>query len=184
MNSIWSIMFAIAVCLPCSSGLSATRTIPFGTQAVLSQARSSTDQLEPVDQEQADDRTTSVGFPKLIFQHVISGPKVIAKPIVDRNQPVIVRIVETYPHGSDFRYDIEYKVLEPGTYNVADYLVRDDGSETAIPRIDVNVYPILKIDEVRPYNLPQFNSRFRSYYLPMLLVMGVVWVAGVLMILF
>lgn len=131
-----------------------------------------------------DERTTSVGFPKLILQHVIPGPKVVAKPIANRAQPVIVRIVETYTHGSGFRYDIEYKALEPGSYDVADFLAREDGSETAIPEIAVNVYPILAADEVRPYILPLFKSPFRSYYLPLLLVIGAIWVAGLLMILF
>lgn len=128
--------------------------------------------------------TSTVGFPKLIFQHKITGTKVVAKPITDRTQPVIVRIVETYPHGSDFRYDIEYKGLEPGTFDVAEYLERDDGSIQPIPSIEVKVFPILAKNEVQPYKLPQSRSRFRSYYLPLLLVLGAVWLVGLLMILF
>lgn len=127
---------------------------------------------------------STVGFPKLIFQHVIRGPKVVAKPISDRAQPVIIRIVETYSHGSDFRYDIEYKALEPGSFNIADYLTREDGSEVEIPEIKVSVRPILAADEVLPYDLPKNKSGYRSYYLPTLLVFGIVWVAGLLMILF
>lgn len=138
-----------------------------------------------IDDDSADESLTStVGFPKLIFQYKIAGPKVVAKPIADRVQPIIVRIVDTYPHGSDFRYDIEYKGLEPGAFDISKYLKRDDGSTQPIPPIDVEVFPVLEKNEVRPYNLPQVRSRFKSYYLPLLLVLGTVWFAGLLLILF
>jgi hypothetical protein len=152
--------------------------------------QASVDQLKAENRKLIDDDaageslTSTVGFPKLLFQHKIAGTKVVAKPITGRTQPVIVRIVDTYPHGSDFRYDIEYKGLEPGTFDVAEYLERDDGSSQPIPSIEVQVFPILAKNEVLPYNLPRSRSQFRSYYLPLLLVVGAVWLAGLLMILF
>ena len=129
-------------------------------------------------------KVSTVGFPKLIFQHVIPGSKVIAKPIADRTQPMVIRIVETYPHGSGFRYDIEYKGLDPGNYNLAEYLQREDGSGTPIPSLDVVVETLLGSGQVKPYELPPVKSRYRSYYLAALLVGSTVWLIGLLMILF
>lgn len=131
-----------------------------------------------------DAMISTVGFPKLIFQHVIPGSKVVAKPITDRAQRVVVRIVDTYPHGSDFRYDIEYKGLEPGKYDVAEYLMREDNSAVQIPSINVEVQTLLPAGQVLPYQLPAVKSRFRSFYLPGLLLGGAAWIAGLLMILF
>ena len=131
-----------------------------------------------------DEMVSTVGYPKLIFQHVIPGPKVIAKPIVDRAQAMVVRIVDTYPHGSDFRYDIEYKGLEPGQFNLAEFLQREDGSEAPIPAVNVEVKSLLGPGQVMPYELPPVESRYRSFYLPAILIGGTLWLAGLLMILF
>lgn len=128
--------------------------------------------------------SSTVGFPRLIYQHVIPGSKVVAKPIVDRTQQVLVRIVDTYPHGTSFRYDIEYQGLEPGQYNIADYLAREDGSSESIPPINVEIRSLLGDGQVVPSDLPQIDSRFRNYYSPTLIGLGVVWVAGLIVILF
>jgi hypothetical protein len=131
-----------------------------------------------------DSKVSTVGFPKLIFQHVIPGPKVIAKPIADPAQPMIVRIVDTYSHGTDFRYDIEYKGLDAGRYDLADFLEREDGSQSPIPAITVEVKSLLGPGQVLPYELPPVKSGFRSFYLPAILLGAAVWLGGLLMILF
>jgi len=133
---------------------------------------------------EADARVSTIGFPKLIFQHVIPGSKVVAKPITDRTLPLIIRIVDTYPHGTDFRYDIEYKGLEPGSYDIGEYLQREDGTETPIPSINIEVRSLLGSGQVEPYVLPPVKSRYRSFYLPALLLGGAAWLAGLLLILF
>ena len=71
-------------------------------------------------------RKSTVGYPKRISQLVIEGSEVIAKPISDKTQAMIVRIVETFPHAENFRYDIEYKSFEAGKYNIAEFLTRKD----------------------------------------------------------
>ena len=43
---------------------------------------------------------------------------------------MVVRIVAAYPHGDAYRYDLEYYALEPGTFDLRDYLQREDGSST------------------------------------------------------
>jgi hypothetical protein len=128
--------------------------------------------------------TTSVGFPLRILQTKIAGSRLIAQPYTDRRVPAMVRIIETFPHGSDFRYDIEFRGFEPGRFNVVDYLKRDDDSEFTSTPLWVNVEPILAADKVRPIPLPQNESQFRSYYIPILFVSGIVWLGGLLAILF
>lgn len=138
---------------------------------------------DPINENEGAFKST-VGFPQLIYQHVIPGPKVVAKPIADRRQAIVIRIVDTYAHGSDFRYDIEYRGLEPGKYNLADYLEREDKSGQPIPTIDVEVATLLGPGQVEPYMLPPVKSRFASFYLPALIVGSTVWLIGLLLILF
>ena len=90
----------------------------------------------------------------------------------------MVRIIESFPHGTDFRYDIEFRGFEPGRFNIIDYLQREDDSDLVAAPLWVTVEPILAADKVRPIPLPQNESQFRSYYTPILFVSGVVWIAG------
>lgn len=141
-------------------------------------------QVTGANENETAELKTTVGFPLRILQNKIAGSHLIAKPYTDRRVPAMVRIIESFPHGSDFRYDIEFKGFEPGRYNVIDYLQRADDSELASAPLWVNVEPILAADKVRPIPLPQNTSQFRSYYVPILFVSGIVWLAGLLAILF
>ena len=127
---------------------------------------------------------STIGFPKRINQKVIKGSKLVAKPMRDKGQPIVVRIVDTYTHGDHFRYDIEYRGLEPGEYNIADFLIREDGSDTPVDPINVKVNSILGPGQVVPYRLPPKRNRYSSIYLPIMLALGAVWVGGLLIILF
>ena len=60
----------------------------------------------------------------------------------------------------------------------------EDDSDLVAAPLWVTVEPILAADKVRPIPLPQNESQFRSYYTPILFVSGVVWIAGLLAILF
>jgi hypothetical protein len=141
-------------------------------------------QTEKLNSETSGDEAlaSTVGFPKLILQYKIAGSKVIAKPITP-TQPMVVRIVETFPHGSDFRYDLEYKGLEPGNFDLAQFLMREDGSDQLIPPIQVRIDAILPPASVRPSPLDAVQNRFRSYYVPVMIGLAIFWVAGLLMIL-
>ena len=185
-------MFALLVSLTVASSPafaqdSSTQNSSTEKTAPANEAAEETGPTEsPIIYKAAEDKSafeSTVGFPKLIFQHVIRGSKVVAKPITDPAQAMIIRIVETYPHGSDFRYDIEYKGLEPGKYNLADYLKRETGEE-AIPAIPVTIKSLLGPGQIKPGDPPTVSSEFRSYYLPMLLVAAAGWLGGLLMILF
>lgn len=141
-------------------------------------------QEEGVNKKETAELKTTVGFPLRILQTKIPGSHLIAKPYTDQRIPAMVRVIESFPHGTDFRYDLEFRGFEPGRYNVLDYLQREDDTELASAPLWVMVEPILDADKVRPIPLPQKSSQFRSYYIPILFVSGIIWLAGLLAILF
>ena len=77
----------------------------------------------------------------------IAGPAVEAAA-VDEKSPVIVRVDAVSPRDGGGRYDVRYIALEPGTYDLRDYLVRSaDGSplsaDAAVPPVEVAVGGLL-----------------------------------------
>ena len=53
-----------------------------------------------------------------MLQIVLPGSELEALPIEDRNAPVVLRIVASYPHGTARRYDFEYYGLEAGRFDL------------------------------------------------------------------
>ena len=58
----------------------------------------------------------TVGMPGRLDGVVLPGPELEAKPLTDKRAPVVLRVAAVYPHGTAFRYDLEYTGLEPGTF--------------------------------------------------------------------
>ena len=90
--------------------------------------------------------TSNIGVAHQLKQVVIPGSELAARRLEDRKAPIVLRILATYPHGSHFRYDLEYYGLEAGTFDLRDYLVRKDSSslETVQPlpvRIEARLPP-------------------------------------------
>ncbi len=128
---------------------------------------------------------STVGFQKTILQIVVPGSELQPKPIVDRDQSIIVRILKTYSHGTDFRYDLEFRGLDPGQFNLADYLQRIDATDQPpIPAIPIVIHSLLPAGQVQPTPLVAESTRYRSFYLPLLIVGSTLWAIGFLMILF
>ncbi|MEM9478373.1 MAG: hypothetical protein AAGA58_01785 [Verrucomicrobiota bacterium] len=130
--------------------------------------------------------TSTVGLPATIEQLVIPAPKVVAKSIEDRRSPVVVRVVDIFPHGDAFRYNLEFYGLEPGEYDLREYLQHEDGSalaDTADP-INVKVEAVLPPEEFLPADrTPEQVGRFGGY--KFLLGAGIVgWLLGFWMLLF
>ena len=127
----------------------------------------------------------TVGFQQTLFQIVVPGSELRAKPINDRDQPVIVRIIDTYSHGTDFRYDLEFRGLDSGEFNLADYLQRIDVSDhRPIPAIPIVIHSLLPPGQVEPRPLVAQPVEYRSYYLPLVIVGSTLWSIGFLLILF
>ena len=127
---------------------------------------------------------TTVGMPARIEQLVLPGTELEAKPIEDRRTPVVLRIVNSYPHGSAFRYDIVYYGLEPGEFDLKDSVRRKDGSPiTDVPSIPIKIEPVLPPGQIEPHRLALAPAPFLGGYRLLLIVGGLVWAAGLAAIL-
>jgi hypothetical protein len=130
-----------------------------------------------------DVRTSTVGLPVRINQLVLPGTELEVKP-PERRTPVVLRIVNVWPHGTAFRYDLEYYGLEPGTFDLKDYLRRKDRSSAAdLPAIPVIVQSVLPPGQVLPGELPRQPSPRLGGYRTALIAAGALWVAGLAAIL-
>ena len=132
-----------------------------------------------------DRRETTVGMTARIDQLVLPGPVLEAKPHDDRAAPLVVRILATYPHGTAFRYDVAYYGLDPGTFDLKDYLRRKDGSSaTDLPSLPVTIKPVLPPGQIKPNALTPESTPFLGGYRLALIAGGVLWVGGLAAILF
>lgn len=129
-------------------------------------------------------RTSPVGMPARLEQIVLPGSELVVKSI-DSQGPLVLRIVESFPHGSDFRYDIEYYGLEPGEWNLSDFLERKDGtSAESLPELTVTISSQLPPGQVEPNALQTEEVRGLGGYQIALIVAGVLWTGGLFAILF
>ncbi|QDU56538.1 hypothetical protein [Aeoliella mucimassa] len=94
---------------------------------------------------------TSVGFPVTIEDLVLPGPLLQVKPLETRDDPFILRLVQSHPHGTSHRYTFEYYALEPGEYNLVEYLEPTDGQQAVeLPATMVTVTAILPPGQIEP----------------------------------
>lgn len=129
--------------------------------------------------------SSTVGMPARINQVVLPGPELEVRPLDDAKTPVIVRIVQVYPHGTAHRYDLEYYGLEPGEFDLSKYLRRKDGSPAKdLPALMVEIKPMLPPGQVEPHALETEPAPFLGGYHLLLIAGGVVWLAGLFAILF
>lgn len=128
-------------------------------------------------------RESAVGMTQKIDQIVLPGSKVEVRPIT-QDSSVVVRIIEVFPHGSDTRYDIEYYGLDPGSYNLLDFLQRADGSSLEnVPAVPITITAQLPAGQVEPTKLATRELTGLGGYRTMGIVAGVLWLVGLVMIL-
>jgi len=125
----------------------------------------------------------SVGVAARLEQLVLPGSELEAKPL-ERKSPIVVRVLRVYPHGTEFRYDLEYYGLEAGEYDLKDYLQRKDGSDAgALPSIPVAIRSLLPKGQIEPHALVQSRSPWIGGYQLVLIALGVGWLIGLFAIL-
>lgn len=130
-------------------------------------------------------RQTTVGMTGRIEQLVLPGSELEAIPNEDRKTPVVLRVVRVFPHGTAFRYDLEYQGLEPGEFDLKQHLRRKDGSSAAdLPAIPVRVSALLPAGQVRPNPLEIRQAPSVGGYRTLQLVAGAAWVLGLLAIVY
>ena len=129
--------------------------------------------------------STSVGMPATIEEQVLPGLELEVKPLEDRDAPFVLRIVESFPHGNSHRYTFEYYALEPGEYNLTDYLQPIGSAEAAeLPDLLVTVKPLLPPGQVEPNALePERLPSLGGYWLWVALG-TILWLAAGYAILF
>ncbi|MEL7337706.1 MAG: hypothetical protein AAFN70_16050, partial [Planctomycetota bacterium] len=140
--------------------------------------RQSTMQFDPVD--------ARIGMPRVINDVILPGPRLQVRPLEDRDDPFIVRIVSTTPHGEGFRYAMEFYALEEGTYNVADYLETDSGESTpiALPYMIVNVSATLPDGQIMPTPLDSGRVPYTGGYRFWVVTAILLWILGLIALIF
>jgi hypothetical protein len=135
-------------------------------------------------QEPAPLKETTVGVSGRLEGVVIPGPELVARKLDDRKLPIVVWITQTYPHGTDFRYDFEYYGLEPGTYDLRKYLFTRDGKPAgeAVKPMVVKVNPVRPPGQVLPNELQIEKSPYLGGYRWLMIGAIVVWGVGLLAI--
>lgn len=139
----------------------------------------------PVRAQEPPPSETTVGMPAKLVDLILPGTPLKVIP-VERNAAMVVRILQTIGHGEGKnRYEIEYYCLEPGSYNLADYFERIDGTATDdLPTIPVTVNSQLPEGQVKPHQLLTRSTPRVGGYKNLLIIGGVVWVLGLLWLLF
>lgn len=129
-------------------------------------------------QDGGAERTARVGLPMAIEGVVIDGPRLEPKPAPPA-AAFVLRITAIRPHGSASRYDFSCYALEPGSYDLADHLVRADGSPTGeLPRIPLRVAASLPPGQVLPNALPPEPLPRVGGYRALQIAAGAAWILG------
>jgi hypothetical protein len=127
-------------------------------------------------------QASTVGLPIFVEQIVLPGSELEPVPWDDKS-PVVVRIIEVYPHGDAFRYDLSYQGLEPGDYDLRKFLRRKDGSLTEnLPPLAIHIDTLLPPGQVQPNN-PGFQSLpWLGGYRLLAIGAALAWIAGLIWI--
>lgn len=128
-------------------------------------------------------KRSGIGMPVRWEQVVLPGSELEIVP-GGRKDAVVMRIVASYPHGTAFRYDLEYYGLDPGTFDLRQYLRRKDGSSTAdLPSLAVTFEPHLPAGQFAPSEPPPRESPWLGGYRLVLWIAGILWCGGLATIL-
>jgi hypothetical protein len=132
-----------------------------------------------------DERSPTVGLSTRIDGVVLPGGELEVKPLEDRRTPIVLRIVNAFPHGTAWRYDLEYYGLAAGKFDLRDYLRRKDGSSTVdLPPIPIEVRSLLPPGQIEPNALAPQSAPFLGGYMTALWLGAILWLLGLTAILF
>jgi len=129
-------------------------------------------------------QASTVGLPVVVEQLVLPGTELEPTPWDDKS-PVAVRIIEVFPHGDAFRYNLSYQGLEPGDYDLSKFLRRKDGSSTEnLPSLTFHIDTLLPPGQVQPNN-PGFQSLpWLGGYRLLAIGAALAWIGGLIWIVY
>lgn len=128
-------------------------------------------------------RESTVGIPARITDLVLPGSELEVLPQTAKTS-VVLRIARVEPHGTHFRYDLEWTGLDAGPHDLRAFLRRKDGTSVAeLPEIRVEARSVLPAGHVLPNHpanadVPRFGG-YRAW----MIGLGVAWAAGLAWIL-
>lgn len=125
--------------------------------------------------------TARVGQPLVISEIYIAGAQIEPAPRRDREPPLVVRVLDVRAAAEGFRYDFEVQGLDPGSYDLADFLEADEGVE--LPEILLEITTALPEGPPRPHPLGATELPKYGGYRTFLIAAGVVWLVGLLALL-
>ncbi len=123
-----------------------------------------------------------VGQPLRLEEIYIPGGQIVPAPRHDREPPLVVRVLDVRPAADGFRYDFEIQGLDPGRYDLADFLDPED--DRVLPSIPLEITTALPEGPPTTYNLPPTPLPKFGGYRTFLVVAGILWLAGLLAFLF
>ena len=131
-----------------------------------------------------DERTAPIGMRAHIEELVLPGTELVVKA-AKLDPPIVLRVLAVRAHGDRFRYDLEWVAYEAGKHDLRTYLARKDGSSTDdLPAIEVSATGKLGKGVVEPNELDSKSPAALGGYTKLLWVAGILWVVGLLAILF
>ncbi len=123
--------------------------------------------------------SANVGMMASIQQIVLPGTELIPAISDEKANLVVIRIDAVYPHADGFRYDLTWSAMEAGTYDLAKFLARKDGSSMSdLPNIEVVARSVLEPERIIP-NVPKIpaGSSVGGYRTTMGIA-AILWCAG------
>jgi hypothetical protein len=139
--------------------------------------------LLPCAQEDAG-WSASVGMPVSVRDLVLPGGALEPVPATP-DAPVVVRMDAARPHGDGFRYDLEVYALEPGEYDLGDWLrARGSGAtsprtaQRGLPALPFRVHALLPPGQVEPRALAPGRVPLLGGYRVALVLGAVLWLGG------
>lgn len=127
---------------------------------------------------------SSVGKAVRIKQLLLPGTELEARPLENRQSPIVLRIVDSFRHGTAYRYELEYYGLRPGRYDLRDFVQRKDRSATAdLPNLPVEIVALLPAGQILPHELTARRLPWLGGYRALLVGGALVWLAGLAAIL-
>lgn len=123
---------------------------------------------------------TTVGMSGQLKGVVLPGPELKAKE-PDRASKIVLRVARVDPHGTAFRYDLDYYALEPGRHDLRDHLLRPDGKPAAdLQPLMVTATPVLPPGQVEPNKLEIEPGPRVGGYRILVIVLLSLWALGLL----